>query len=105
MRIPGGLRIIPWLAALALFGLAGPASGQTVTGPVNSVSEEHITVDGTRFLVNEDTVIQTSPADNKTVPFAPGYLGDVWRVRVTGTGRLAERVVVLPYKPEGGEAQ
>jgi hypothetical protein len=93
-------------ALLGLLVFAAPAQAQTVTGPVDSASEEHITVDGTRFMVDKDTVVQPSPENpNSTVPYSTGKMEDVWQVRITGTGRLAERIVILPYKYEGGGAR
>jgi hypothetical protein len=96
-------------ALLGLLVFAAPAQAQTVTGPVDSASEEHITVDGTRFIVDGETVIQPSPASpGHTLDYKVAYLEDSWKVRVTGTGRLAERIVILPYQsegPEGGRAR
>jgi len=106
MKIPGETRLTRWLVALLLAGLVAPAFAQTVRGRVDSVSDEQITVGGTRFMVGQETVIQPSPASpEKTVPFDPDQFDDVWKVRVTGTGRLAERIVILPYRDEGGEGQ
>jgi len=98
MRIPGGVRSIASVTVLASLVLAAPVSAQTVKGRVDAVSEEQITVGGTRFMIGEETVIQLHPEHpDKTRAFDTKYLGDVWKVRVTGSGRLAERIVLLPY--------
>lgn len=103
----GKLRAVAvWRVALlvALLGVLSTAWGQMVEGRVESLSSDRINVGGTIFQVDDDTVVQPSPdSPGRTVPYAGERFDDVWKVRVTGTGRLAQRIVILPYRAEGRE--
>lgn len=98
MRIPGKTRSIQMLAGLALGALAMPASALTVTGHVQERSREHVVVGETHFLVDSQTRVRQSPGSNEaSLPYRPALLEDAYKVRVSGAGRKAERIVILPY--------
>ena len=107
--MPRQIRPTAFVLGLLLVATTRMAAAMTVEGRVDTATGEMIVVDGTRFMVDGETVVQTSPASPEaTSPYATGFFDDVYKVRVTSTGRLAERVVILPYgygEPATGEGQ
>jgi hypothetical protein len=112
--------LIPLVCLLAL---AVPAQGQMVEGRLGEVGKDYVVVDGTRFSVDEDTVLRLLPGQDPDdyaltpvtppegaesgraawVRYAPAALEDVGWASVTATGRLAEQIRLQPHQPGGGE--
>ncbi|MEF8793613.1 hypothetical protein [Thiohalorhabdus sp.] len=103
--------------------LAAPAPAQMAEGRLGEVGKDFVVVDGTRYSVDEGTLVRLLPVqdpDDYGVPpasppegaqagagawvrYAPAVLDDVGWASITGTGRLAEQIRLQPHRPGGGE--
>lgn len=94
------------LLAITMLGLLPAAAwALTVTGRVNEASDEHVVVGGTHFMIDESTRVFLSPdADAQPRSYRPAELVDVFRVRVNGINRVADRIVILPFGYDFGES-
>ena len=117
-------RLKSCLTALIVFlAYAVPAQGQTAEGELEEIGKDYVVVDGTRFSVDEETVVQLLPGQDPDdyalrpvtppegaqagpaawVRYAPAAFDDVPGASVTATGRLAEQIRLQSHIPGGGE--
>lgn len=94
------------LTASALLMLPAVSWALTVTGRVTEKSEDHVVVGGTHFMIDDGTRVFHSPEpDTEPRPYRPSQLVDVFRIRVSGINRVADRIVILPFGYDLGEGQ